>query len=349
MNIKLYALIRYLQRPNGISIESLQEELNVSRASVFRYLRALQEMNFPITNEIRGRRSYYFLNMSDPFIGRNVFENMPYIKDDFFFDKNEKILIEYLFSNTEKAVPSLSGSLNKLHDKMNVLLSFAGHVAESSSDAIKGNEAIKPKAIRKIDSFQDLPKNTEIQNIEVISTLCDAVSLHKTCLITYHAPNSIAKTYKIMPLAIFSYHGGIYAIVETEDYQYTIKLAIERIESIKVLAETFERKTALDIPWIMTDPFGLVQTDQFEAVMKIRKESASHIMDKAWPEKRVKFSEPDEEGSIYFTVITSGEFELIRWLRYIGTEIELLEPQWLVKKMKASLKELYDMYNPDRN
>ena len=37
MNIKLYSLIRYLQRPNGISIDELGKTFNVSRATVFRY------------------------------------------------------------------------------------------------------------------------------------------------------------------------------------------------------------------------------------------------------------------------------------------------------------------------
>ena len=104
MNIKLYSLIHYLQRPGGRSIEELQNELNVSRATIFRYLETLQEMNLPVTNEIRNRKSYYFFDMSDTLMGRNVFDNIPYLRDDFLFDKDEKMLIEYLFANTKATV-----------------------------------------------------------------------------------------------------------------------------------------------------------------------------------------------------------------------------------------------------
>ena len=45
MNIKLYSLIRYLQKPGGISIAEFENKLNVSRATVFRYLETLQNMN----------------------------------------------------------------------------------------------------------------------------------------------------------------------------------------------------------------------------------------------------------------------------------------------------------------
>lgn len=161
MNIKLYSLIRFLQRPGGVSVDELGDELNVSRATVFRYLETIQEMNLPVTNEIRNRRSYYFFNMEDPLIGRNVFENIPYLKDDFMFDKDEKMLIEYLFSNTEATVPTLRPDLKKLHEKMKVLLSFAGHVVDDESETSTDDWVIKRRSVRKIASFNDLPKKAK--------------------------------------------------------------------------------------------------------------------------------------------------------------------------------------------
>ena len=349
MNIKLYSLIRYLQKPGGVSIEELQEGLNISRASVFRYLNIVQDMNLPVTSEIRGRKSYYFFDMSNPFVGRNIFENLPYIKDDFFFDKNEKMLIEYLFTNTESSVPVLKHDIEKLHEKMKVLLTFAGHISESD-DASEKNEAMPPRrAVRRICSFSDLPKRTEENKMAIISSLCDAVADKHICIVTYRAVNGSEKTYRIMPLVVFSYMGGIYTIVETDDHEYTSKLAIERIHALTVTNDSFRRKTSLDIPWIMTDPFGLIQTDQFEAVIKVRKESVETIRSKAWPEERVSFSKPDADGSIMLRIITSGEFELIRWLRYMGPEVKLVSPEWLVGKLKESIRELTENYEDSSN
>lgn len=349
MNIKLYSLIRYLQRPEGISIEELENELNVSRATVFRYLETLQEMNLPVTNEIRNRKSYYFFDMSDPLIGRNVFENIPYLRDDFFFDKDEKMLIEYLFANTKVTVPTLEKDLDRLHEKMRVLLSFAGHVSDSISDKNKSEDAddpvIKYKGVRKIASFNEMPKKSEEDKLPIISMLCDAIVQKNVCIITYKAAgNEDAKTYRFMPLVVFSYQGGIYTIGETDKYDYTCKLAVERIEKIEILDEKFNRKTDLDIPWIMTDPFGLIQVDQFEAQILIPASSIQRIKDRAWPEKRVSFSDPAADGSIIMSVITSGEFELIRWLRYMGTEAKLIYPSWLVTKLKKSINDLVEQY-----
>ena len=347
MNSRLYSLIRYLQRPGGATIKEIEDELNVSRATVFRYLETLQEMNLPVTNDIRGRKSYYFFDMSDPFIGRNVFENIPYLRDDFFFDKDEKMLIEYVFSNTESTVPTLKKDLQKLHEKMEILLSFAGHVSDSVDGISSDSEekAVKHNAVRKIASFNDMPKKSEKNKLPIISMLCDAVAKKKVCIVTYKAVNkNVPKTYRFMPLVVFSYQGGLYTIGETDKYDYTCKLAIERIEKIEMLEESFKRKTDIDIPWIMTDPFGLVQVDQFEAQIQIPKDSIQRIKDRDWPTKRVKFSDPAEDGSIIMTVITSGEFELIRWLRYMGTEARLIKPDWIVEKLKASIHDLAEMY-----
>ena len=347
MNIKLHSLVRYLQRPGGISIQELQDELVVSRATVFRYLKTIQDMNFPITNEIRDRKSYYFFDLSNPFIGKNVFESIQYLRDDFFFNKDEKMLIEYVFSNTEATVPTLRKELQELYEKMQILLSFAGHVSDSvdgkTSNSTKN--VIKHTAVRKIVSFNDMPKKSEKDKLTIISSLCDAVAKKKVCIVTYKAVNkNESKTYRFMPLVVFSYQGGFYTIGETDKYDYTCKLAIERIEKIEMLGETFKRKTDIDIPWIMTDPFGLVQGDQFEAQIQIPKDSIQRIKDRDWPSKRVEFSEPAEDGSIIMTVITSGEFELIRWLRYMGTEARLIKPDWIVEKLKASIHDLAEMY-----
>ena len=199
MDVKLLALIRLLQKPNGISINEIGRELNISRATVFRKLNVLQQMGFPVTNETWNRKSYYFFDMSNPIIGRNVFENMPYLKSDFFFDKDEKLLIEYIFSNTEATVPMLKKDLQKLHEKMLVLLSFAGHVSDSVDGVTPNSEGnvIKHTSVRKIASFNDMPKKSEKNRLSMISTLCDAVAKKKVCVVTYRAVNKTeSKTYR---------------------------------------------------------------------------------------------------------------------------------------------------------
>lgn len=123
----------------------------------------------------------------------------------------------------------------------------AGHVSDSAGidEEVRPSNLPKSRAVRKISSFHDLPKRSEDDKLEIISRLSDAVASQKVCIVKYRAAGGVEKTYRIMPLVVFSYQGGFYTIVETEKYDYTSKLAIERILALDVTGETFgERQTS---------------------------------------------------------------------------------------------------------
>ena len=151
VNTQILALIRYLQSPLGRTVPQLVEDMGVSRATIYRYLVTIQEMGLPLTSENRGREVYYFFDMNNPLVGKNIFESLPFLKDDFVFDKDEKLLIELLFSNTDATFPILSNRINDLHEKMQTLLSFAGHVWDSEKII-----PIKIKLVRLMTSLKFL-------------------------------------------------------------------------------------------------------------------------------------------------------------------------------------------------
>lgn len=91
----------------------------------------VQELGFPLTSETRGREVVYFFDMDDPQIGKIIFDNLPLMKDDFLFDKGEKLLIEFLFTKAEGTIPTVSKRIDTLYKKMQTLLSFAGHVSQT--------------------------------------------------------------------------------------------------------------------------------------------------------------------------------------------------------------------------
>ncbi|GEM_PF-4344350 len=341
VNFQLYALIRYLQSPTGRTVNNLVSLLEVSRASVYRYLSAIEDMGFPLTSETRGREVYYFFDMDNSHIARNIFENLPLLKDDFLFDKDEKLLIEFLFTNAEGSIPLLKDKINSLHKKMQTLLSFAGHVADVSDNE---QVSLKRRGVSVVHSFMDLPKKSECDKMEIITTLCNAVEHHTVCNVVYKSAKETIKQYDIMPLLVFSYYGGIYTVVETRNHDYWSKLAIERIVSITPLEEHFERKTGFDLEYSLSDPFGLIQGDQFEIEVLLDETNAKYLMERQWPQSRISFSKPDKDGWVHFKCITSGEFELLRWLRYMGKGVKLISPEWLVEKLKITLEELIKQY-----
>ena len=341
VNFQLYALIRYLQLPGGKTVGNLVSLMDVSRASVYRYLNAVEAMGFPLTSETRGREVYYFFDMGNSHIARNIFNNLPLLKEDFYFDKDEKLLIEFLFTNAADSIPLLKERINGLHRKMQTLLSFAGHVVDvDDSEQV----SIERRGVSVIHSILDFPKKSESDKMEIVTVLCDAVQEHKVCNVVYRATET-TKQYDIMPLIVFSYYGGIYTVVETRDHVSWSKLAVERIKSITPLEEYFERKTGFDLEYSLSDPFGLIQGDQFEIEVLLDETNAKYLIEREWPKNRVSFSKPDKDGWVHFKCITGGEFELLRWLRYMGKGVKLISPEWLVEKLRCTIAELMIQYD----
>ncbi len=341
VNFQLYALIRYLQAPGGKTVGNLVALMGVSRASVYRYLRAVEAMGFPLTSETRGREVYYFFDMEDSHIGRNIFDNLPLLKDDFYFDNDEKLLIEFLFTNAESSVPILKDRINGLHRKMQTLLSFAGHVAD-----VDENEqvSLERMAVSVVHSFLDLPKKSKSNKTQIISMLCDAVRRHTVCSVVYKVAEDRTECYDIMPLTVFSWYGGTYTVVETRKSDCWSKLAVERIESLTALKEHFERKAGFDLEYSLCDPFGLERKEPFEIEVLLDEPNAMSLMERQWPHDRVSFSEPDSDGLVHFKCVTRGEREVLRWLRYMGNGARLISPEWLVIELKCSIEDLETRY-----
>ncbi len=341
VNFQLYALIRYLQAPGGKTAGTLVSLMGVSRASVYRYLRAVEAMGFPLTSETRGREVYYFFDMNDSHIARNIFDNILLLKDDFYFDKDEKLLIEFLFTNAESSVPILKDRINALHRKMQTLLSFAGHVAD-----IREDDMVSPErnGVSVVYSFLDLPKRSESGKVEIISMLCEAVRRHMVCSVVYKVTEDRTEHYDIMPLTVFSWYGGTYTVVETRGRDCWSKLAVERIESLIVLKEHFERRTGFELEYTLCDPFGIESREPFEIEVLLDETNAKILMERQWPQDRVSFSKPDSSGRVHFRCVTRGEIEVLRWLRYMGNGACLISPEWLVKKLKVTIGEIDEQY-----
>ena len=334
VNYQLYALIRYLQAPGGKTASALVSLMDVSRASVYRYLRALEEMGFPLTSESRGREVYYFFDMNDSHIARNIFDNLTFLKEDFYFDRDEKLLIEFLFTNAERSVPILGERINGLHRKMQTLLSFAGHVADTERDDIVSPDK---SSISVVHSFLDMPKRSESDKKEIISLLCDAVRRHTVCSVVYRASEERGEEYDIMPLSVFSWYGGTYTVVETRDRDCFSKLEVGRIESLTPLKEHFARRTGFDLEYTLCDPFGLDREEPFEIEVLLDEKNAKSLMERQWPQGRVTFSKPDSDGWVYFRCVTRGEKEVLRWLRYMGNGARLISPEWLLGRLKWTI------------
>lgn len=106
----------------------------------------------------------------------------------------------------------------------------------------------------------------------------------------------------------------------------------------------------------LTDPFGIVQGDQFTATIGFSTHLSPYIISRQWPESRiVKYKDSDgtehlyerlDNGKCIMNIITSSDFELIRYLRALGKDAVLIstDKKGLREKIIKSSEDLVKVY-----
>lgn len=142
----------------------------------------------------------------------------------------------------------------------------------------------------------------------------------------------------------FIFSGGTYCYVMDKNgkaYMYSV----QRIESInrylKKEAVPYP-KPNVDIEKALSDPFGIVRgKKEFDAVVKLSDWQGYYEKEKLWPD-RVKIEREDDHW--LFKVHTCGDYWLKRWVISLGTEAELLEPEWLRNQIREEIESMADIY-----
>lgn len=117
-SIRFLSAVRLLSAPQGSTIKSLVENLNISRRSVFRLLRALEDLGFPLVdsqNQPKGEKTYRLLDSYVQKLPNMTIPNPNLTKDE----------IELILSilDLSKRINELGGTsrLNAIREKIAAL------------------------------------------------------------------------------------------------------------------------------------------------------------------------------------------------------------------------------------
>jgi len=84
--------------------------------------------------------------------------------------------------------------------------------------------------------------------------------------------------------------------------------------------------------------FGIIDDEEvLEVVLKFTAEQAPYVRERVWhPSQRLQ---AQEDGSLIVRFQASGEFEIVRWVRGRGEDVEVLEPPALRQAVAQYLQE----------
>jgi predicted DNA-binding transcriptional regulator YafY len=324
--ISLLKAINLLSKPNGATKKDLRENLGVSERHVHRIISKLEELEFPIYDE-----------------------EVPLEKE-----KKWKIVDTYLKKLPNINIPDTDLTLSEI---------ISLYLLKSEASIYKGTEieTTIDSAFRKIGML--LPKKTEeklknLKNIflpiakfkkdysgkvEIIEQLVEAMFDSNTCEVEYQSFRAgKVNTFLIDPLNIFEREGGLYLFVNTTKYGDIRMLAIERIISLRTTENTFEYPKDFNPEKLLESAFDIMFGDPIDFKIWFSASQAPYIKQRTW--SKTQKIENQEDGSIIFTMTTSGSWDVKKWILSQGANAEALEPKELRDEIIEELEAARKMY-----
>jgi predicted DNA-binding transcriptional regulator YafY len=319
--IRQWAILKQIESTRWSTIPDLADRHFVSTKTIRRDLAALMEAGFPLYDERYEGKVYW------------------------------RLAEEY------KGLPLANLSLSELaalyfsRNMVSALLAppFSNDI-DSAFKKIEG--ALPEKNIEFLDSLDkmisvraDAPKDLD-QHKVTIRTLMDATGEERRVRMEYYSVHSQKKkAYVVDPYRLMYFRGGLYLFAFVEEYQQIRTFAVERIEQIEKLAESFEKPADFSVDTYLQSSFGLVKEEPFDVEILFKSEVAKYVGSRAWhPSQKVRDA---GNGEIVISLHVGGEFELEAWILSFGPSALVLSPERLRRKIETDLKRTLDIYRTE--
>jgi predicted DNA-binding transcriptional regulator YafY len=324
--VKILKAVEILARPGGATMDELREGLEVDRRTAYRLKDTLEELNFPIIEDLSsldGKKRFRFMgsylkklpNLHIPDLNLSLAEVIAL----YFIRGNARI---YKGTDIER---NIEGAFSKLD-------AFMPDRMAEQVDKVKTLFTASTKFTKDYSDKQD-----------IIDTLTDAVFRRLTCTVQYHSfHDDQTKRFRIDPLRFFERDGGLYLFTRTTDYGHIRVLAVERIAVLEITTDTFLPPEQFDPETMLEGAFGIVYDDPVTLKLVFSADTARYIKERRWAAGQVIANKLD--GSIILEMNTSGWFEVKRWILSFGSQVEVLEPQEMREAIRLELAEAAAKY-----
>ncbi len=322
----LLRAIDLMARKQGASLDDLQQELDLSRSSVYRQIEIIQELGFPIYDEqpMGARKKRWRFD-------EGYLKKLPHMALPDMELKHSEVLALFMVIGESRLTrgTEIEKSLQRLMTKL-----------ENSFPAgLLG----KLKKIQTLFVPSDKFSKDYSDKETVIEALTDAMLQQRVCEVRYHAyTHDEENRFTIEPLHFFEHNGGLYAYARVPKHDWVITLAVERIIELSPTSKTFAYPADFDPEDKLASAFGVTDNDPCEVKVWFSAREARYIKERKWARDQ-KITD-NVDGSIILEMRTSGMWEVMRWVLSWGKEAEVLEPEELRQGVQQEIEQMHEMY-----
>ena len=307
-------ILREIEVSHGKTIRQLAEMTNVTTRTIRRDLEALQEAGFPL----------YDVSDDGPKrwkLGRRPFQEL----DQTTFSLAELSALYFSRALVERlAIPTFEEDLKSAFAKLESAL---GPRMRQFLDRLPQALQAKPGPTRTHDDDHQR---------KVTVRLLDAVLHHRRLTMRYHSLSSKReKTYQIDPYRLVYAQGSLYLFAYVALYQQVRTFAVERIQQLTPLDETFTPvEDVTEAAW--PHSLGIYHGKPEQVQLEFASEIAPYVQERTWHPSQTTTLR--KNGALALTMNVSLDNSLQNWIRSFGSSVRVIAPQTLIDNITDDLE-----------
>jgi len=197
------------------------------------------------------------------------------------------------------------------------------------------------KDFKKLSKFIHISTNSLFKGLDMLEPLLEAIK--ESVEIEFSHENYFTfkhKNYKLQPYILKEYLNRWYVVGNVPEINEFRTFGIDRIENLKNTNTKFRRKNSPDPRKFFDDTIGLVYTDHElqEVVIQATEHQAKYI------NSLPLHSSHKPLPNFQFSYLLTPNIELIQRILMMGSEVQVLKPDWLREKVKKILKDALEKY-----
>ncbi len=316
---RIYKLHRVLSlRRHPVSHETLQKELECSRATVTRVIEEMRlHFNAPLKYD-RERNGYYY----DTETGKNF--ELPGV----WFNASELYALLATQQFLEQAQPGLlDNQLNPLKTRVEKILSTA--------------QLDKSEVSRRVRILRMTGRTTSSEHFQ---TVAGAVLQRKRLAIRYHARGKDEESQReVSPQRLTHYRDNWYLDAWCHQRDGLRSFAVDRLCEVKVLEQRARDITEKELDAHFASGYGIFAgTPKHTAILRFTPERARWVADEQWHPQQQGRTLVD--GSYELRIPYSDPRELVMDVLKHGAEVEVIEPEALRRTVSEHLRQAAAKY-----
>jgi predicted DNA-binding transcriptional regulator YafY len=298
--VRLLGLLKTLAEGGRPSVHQLAARFKTRRETIYRDLRALQAIGYPIVGDESGL-------LSRPQLAPGLRTAIPPVP----FTPKEVAALAWAVKEAGNSQPfrdALSTALPKLQG---LLPGSTGRVGLAIDDAVGG----WTRGVKDYSAFESR-----------ILELVRAIVSRTRCQVVYQSPaRKQPRTYSFDPYRLLSVQGGLYCVGFGHAHGHMITLAVDRIRDLQVTNDSFAVDPSFDPKRLETEAFGVSWEEPIHVVLRFCADQAPYVKEREWhPTQRLKDL---RDGRVELAFTAGGEFEIIRWILGWGDSVEVIRPE----------------------